>query len=96
MKSKNSLKNRIEIYFIKHTRKLNYLIILCKIDLTKSLYKGDRSVRETKNSEYPNYTGEHSPCKKRRMSEPDVPITLHGSPGGLITEISVEERENSA
>lgn len=46
-----------------------------KIDLMDILLciEEDRSVRETKSSECPNYTGEHSPCKKRRMSGPDVP-----------------------
>lgn len=52
-------------------RKLN---ILCKINLMKSpLYEQDRSAREMKSSECPNYTGERSPCKKRRMSGPDIP-----------------------
>lgn len=50
------------------------LNILCKIDLMESsLYEEDRSARETKSSECPNYTGERSPCKKRRMWRPDVP-----------------------
>lgn len=48
--------------------------ILYRINLEESpLCEGDWSARETKNSECPNYTGERSPCKKRRVSGPDVP-----------------------